>query len=65
MFSVEALVAVFLAVMLVASIISHRARVPYTLVLVILGIDSLGHIGSFISGSGDYSASSLPNEAVF
>jgi monovalent cation:H+ antiporter, CPA1 family len=38
MISVEALVTVFLAVMLAASIISNRARVPYTLVLVILGI---------------------------
>lgn len=38
MFSVEALVAAFLAVMLLASIISHRAKVPYTLILVIIGI---------------------------
>src|SRR5579864_744986 len=38
MFSVEALVAAFLAVMLLASFISLRAKVPYTLVLVILGI---------------------------
>jgi len=37
-FSTEALVAIFLAVMLLASLISLRARVPYTLVLVILGI---------------------------
>jgi len=37
-FSAEALVAIFLAVMLVASLISLRAKVPYTLVLVILGI---------------------------
>jgi len=38
MFSAEVLVAAFLTVMLVASIISARARVPYTLLLVILGI---------------------------
>jgi monovalent cation:H+ antiporter, CPA1 family len=38
MFSAEVLVTAFLTVMLVASIISHRARVPYTLILVILGI---------------------------
>ena len=38
MFSVEALIVAFLAVMLLASFISLRAKVPYTLVLVILGI---------------------------
>ena len=38
MFSAEVLVTAFLTVMLVASIISHRAKVPYTLLLVILGI---------------------------
>ena len=38
MFSAEALVTAFLAIMLLASFISLRAKVPYTLVLVILGI---------------------------
>ncbi|MFI5421610.1 MAG: cation:proton antiporter, partial [Nitrososphaerales archaeon] len=46
MFSAEALVAVFLAVMLLASLISLRAKVPYTLILVILGI-GLSAISAF------------------
>jgi len=50
-FSVEALVSVFLAVMLVASIISSRARVPYTLVLVILGIVLSVASGLFSGGT--------------
>lgn len=53
MFSVEALVTAFLAVMLVASIISNRAKVPYTLVLVILGI-TLATASSFL-GKGIFS----------
>jgi monovalent cation:H+ antiporter, CPA1 family len=49
-FSAEALVTVFLAVMLVASIIASRAKVPYTLVLVILGIAL--SVASLIFGQG-------------
>lgn len=52
MFSVEALVAVFLAIMLAASIISYRAKVPYTLVLVIIGIVLSAASGFSLFGQG-------------
>jgi monovalent cation:H+ antiporter, CPA1 family len=55
MFSVEALVAAILAVMLVASIIATRARVPYTLVLVILGIGLSAASGLSLLGNGTVS----------
>lgn len=52
MFSAEALVAIFLAIMLAASIISYRAKVPYTLVLVIIGIILSAASGFSLFGQG-------------
>ena len=50
MISVEALVTAFLAVMTLASFISLRAKVPYTLVLVILGIALAGTSAASLLG---------------
>jgi len=65
MFSVEALVAAFLAVMLLASFISLRARVPYTLVLVILGIVLSAASGLSILGQANIQQAVLQMQSFF
>jgi len=65
MISVEALVAAFLAVMLLASFISLRARVPYTLVLVILGIVLSASTGLSILGQANIQEAVLAMRSFF
>ena len=65
MFSIEALVAVFLAIMLAASIVSYRAKVPYTLVLVILGILLSAASGFSLFGQGIFQQAILQIRSFF
>ncbi len=50
--SIEVVIAAFLAILMIASIVSLRARVPYTLVLVFVGIGLTAASASFYFGSG-------------
>ncbi|MHB8567890.1 MAG: cation:proton antiporter [Nitrososphaerales archaeon] len=50
--SIELVIAAFLGIMLLASIVSIRAKVPYTLVLVFIGIALTAASASFYLGSG-------------
>ncbi len=53
MASVELVIASFLFIMLVASLVSIRVRVPYTLILVLVGISLAVVFGSFVLGGGE------------
>jgi monovalent cation:H+ antiporter, CPA1 family len=63
--SVEVLVTAFLAVMMVASYISLKAKVPYTLVLVILGIALSATSAVSILGSGSVQQVILQMRSLF
>lgn len=65
MFPIEILVTAFLAVMTLASIISLRARVPYTLILVIIGMALAATTAISVFGQGTFEQVILQMRALF